>query len=71
MMEAHGDRACAKRANALEEHKQIRAAREKLRAAAREENAYEQFAERLASHARTKEEILYRPSSSVTSCRSQ
>ena len=45
----------------LEEHKQIRAANEKLRTAAREEKAYayEQFAETLASHARTEEEILY------------
>jgi hypothetical protein len=45
----------------LEEHKRIRAATEELRAAAREEKAsvHEQFAETLASHARTEEEILY------------
>jgi hypothetical protein len=45
----------------LEEHKRIRAATEKLRAAAREEKApaHEQFAERLAAHAQTEEEILY------------
>jgi hemerythrin HHE cation binding domain-containing protein len=45
----------------LEEHKRIRAATEKLRAVAREEKApaQEQFAERLAAHARTEEEILY------------
>jgi hypothetical protein len=45
----------------LEEHKRIRAATEKLRAAAREEKAplQERFAERLAAHARTEEEILY------------
>ena len=45
----------------LEEHKRIRAATEKLRAAAREGKAtvHEQFAETLASHARTEEEILY------------
>jgi hypothetical protein len=45
----------------LEEHTRIRAATEKLRAAAREEKAprYEQFAEALASHARTEEEVLY------------
>jgi hypothetical protein len=45
----------------LEEHKQIRAATETLRAAAREEKAsvHEQFAETLAAHARTEEEVLY------------
>jgi hypothetical protein len=45
----------------LEEHKRIRAATEKLRAVAREEKAQaqEQFAERLAAHAQTEEEILY------------
>ena len=45
----------------LEEHKRIRAATEKLPAAARDEKAamHEQFAEALASHARTEEEILY------------
>jgi hypothetical protein len=45
----------------LEEHKRIRAATEKLRAAARDEKAamHEQFAEALALHARTEEEILY------------
>lgn len=45
----------------LEEHKQIRAAVEKLRAAAREEKvpALEQFAEDLGSHARSEEEVLY------------
>jgi hypothetical protein len=45
----------------LEEHKQIRAAVEKLRLAARAEQAmkYEQLAEQLALHARTEEEILY------------
>jgi hypothetical protein len=45
----------------LEEHKQIRAATEKLRTVAREEKApaQEQFTERLAAHARTEEEILY------------
>lgn len=45
----------------LEEHKRIRAATENLRAAAREEKApaQEQFAERLAAHAQTEEEILY------------
>src|SRR5690606_8820485 len=44
-----------------EEHKRIRAATEKLRAIAREEQAaaQEQFAERLAAHAQTEEEILY------------
>lgn len=45
----------------LEEHKRIRAATEKLRAVAREEKAraQQQFAERLAAHAQTEEEILY------------
>ena len=45
----------------LEEHKRIRAATEKLRAAARDDKAtaHEHFAEALASHARMEEEILY------------
>jgi hypothetical protein len=45
----------------LEEHKRIRGATEKLRAAAREAKArvQEQFAEDLALHARTEEEVLY------------
>ena len=45
----------------LEEHKRIRAATEKLRAAARDEKApvHEHLAETLASHARTEEELLY------------
>jgi hypothetical protein len=45
----------------LEEHKQIRAATEKLRVAAREEKAraHEQLAEALAAHAQTEEEVLY------------
>lgn len=45
----------------LEEHKRIRAATEKLRAAARDQKleVHEHFAEALASHARTEEEILY------------
>ena len=45
----------------LEEHKRIRAATEKLRTAARDERApvHEQFAEALAAHALTEEEILY------------
>ena len=45
----------------LEEHARIRAATDELRAAAREEKAtgHEQFAETLAAHARTEEEILY------------
>jgi hypothetical protein len=45
----------------LEEHKRIRAANEKLRTAAREEKSsvHEQFAETLAAHAQTEEEILY------------
>lgn len=45
----------------LEEHTRIRAATEKLRVAAREAKAptQERFAERLAAHAQTEEEILY------------
>ena len=45
----------------LAEHKQIRAATEKLRAAAREEKApaHEQFAEELLLHAQSEEEVLY------------
>ena len=45
----------------LEEHKHIRAATEKLRTVAREENAsaQEQFAEQLAAHATSEEEVLY------------
>jgi hemerythrin superfamily protein len=45
----------------LEEHKQIRAATEKLRAVAREENAsaHAEFAEELAAHADSEEEVLY------------
>jgi iron-sulfur cluster repair protein YtfE (RIC family) len=45
----------------LEEHKRIRAATERLRTAALEENAssHERFAEELATHAQTEEEILY------------
>jgi hypothetical protein len=45
----------------LEEHKRIRAATEKLHTAARQEKAseHERFAETLAAHARTEEEILY------------
>ena len=45
----------------LEEHKRIRAAVEKLRSAAREEKSvvHERFAERLAAHALTEEEVLY------------
>lgn len=45
----------------LEEHKRIRAATEKLRAAAHDEKAaaHEHFAEALAAHARTEEEIMY------------
>ena len=45
----------------LEEHKLIRAATEKLRTVAHEEKAsvHEQFAEDLASHARSEEEVLY------------
>ena len=45
----------------LQEHTKIRAATEKLRAVAQKEkaSAYEQFAEELALHARTEEEVLY------------
>lgn len=45
----------------LEEHKRIRAATGKLLTAAREAKAsvHEQFAETLAAHAQTEEEILY------------
>jgi hemerythrin superfamily protein len=45
----------------LAEHKQIRAATEKLRDAAREEKATqpEQFAEQLLLHAQSEEEVLY------------
>ena len=45
----------------LEEHKQIRAATERVRDLARKEKAtvHEHFAERLAAHARTEEEVLY------------
>lgn len=45
----------------LDEHKQIRAAVEKLRAAAKAEKAqrYEQLADDLALHAKTEEEVLY------------
>jgi hypothetical protein len=45
----------------LEEHKKIRAAVDKLRLAARAEQAtkYEQLAEQLALHAQTEEEVLY------------
>jgi hypothetical protein len=45
----------------LEEHKQIRAATEKLRTVAREEKAavHEQFAVDLAAHAQSEEEVLY------------
>ena len=45
----------------LEEHKQIRDATEKLRLAAREakSSVHEQFAEDLALHARTEEQVLY------------
>lgn len=45
----------------LEEHKRIHAATEKLRSVAREEKAsvYEQFADDLALHARSEEEVLY------------
>lgn len=45
----------------LEEHKRIRAAVEKFRAAARAEKApaYERLAERLALHAQTEEEVSY------------
>ena len=45
----------------LEEHRHIRAATEKLRVAARVAKAseHERFAEALAAHARTEEEVLY------------
>lgn len=45
----------------LQEHTQIRAATEKLRTAAQKEKAsvYEQFAEDLAAHAQSEEEVLY------------
>jgi hypothetical protein len=45
----------------LEEHKQIRAAVEQLRTAARQEQStrYERLAEELALHAQTEEEVLY------------
>jgi hemerythrin superfamily protein len=45
----------------LEEHTQIRAATEKLRMVAREEDAsvHAQFAEQLAAHATSEEEVLY------------
>jgi hypothetical protein len=45
----------------LAEHKQIRAATEKLRDAAREDKAtvHEQFAEELVRHAQSEEEVLY------------
>jgi Hemerythrin HHE cation binding domain len=45
----------------LEEHNKIRAAVEKLRVAARADQAtkYEQLAEQLALHAQTEEEVLY------------
>ena len=45
----------------LQEHTQIRAATEKLRVVAQKEkaSAYEQFAEDLALHARSEEEVLY------------
>ena len=45
----------------LEEHKRIRAATEKLHTAARDEkaSAHERFAETLAAHARTEEEVMY------------
>lgn len=45
----------------LAEHKQIRAATEKLRDAAREEKAtvHQQFAEELLLHAQSEEEVLY------------
>src|SRR5688572_4004374 len=45
----------------LQEHTRIRAATEKLRTAARNEkaSAYEQFAEDLAAHAQSEEEVLY------------
>lgn len=45
----------------LQEHQQIRAATERLRTAARDEKllVHQQFAEDLALHARTEEEVLY------------
>ena len=45
----------------MEEHERIRAATAKLRDVARKEKApvHERFAERLAAHARTEEEVLY------------
>ena len=45
----------------LDEHRQIRAAAEKLRSLAREESAgtAARFAEALTAHARTEEEVLY------------
>ena len=45
----------------LEEHQQIRVATERLRTAARQENllVHQQFAEDLALHARSEEEVLY------------
>lgn len=45
----------------LEEHKRIHSATEKLRSVAREEKAsvYEQFADDLALHAWSDEEVLY------------
>ena len=45
----------------LEEHRRIRAAVEKLRLAARAEQAtkYQQLADQLALHAQTEEEVLY------------
>ena len=45
----------------LEEHKQVHAAVEKLRAAAREARApkHEEFAAALALHAQTEEQVLY------------
>jgi hypothetical protein len=45
----------------LDEHKRIRAATEKLRAAAREAGAtkHEEFAAALALHAQTEEQVLY------------
>jgi Hemerythrin HHE cation binding domain len=45
----------------LEEHRQIRAAVDSLKAAARAEGftRYEQLADQLALHAQTEEEVLY------------
>ena len=45
----------------LEEHERIRAATEKLRTVAREDHAsaHAQFAEQLAAHATSEEEVLY------------